>query len=67
MSAYAWYYNDHINDICYWSYSNEYSNTEFANIVSGLIGKSITASDTSSATGSADLERHQRGMETYHV
>ena len=30
-------------------------------------GINITASDTSYATGSADLERHQRGMETYHV
>jgi len=67
MSSYAWYYNDHLNDISYWSYSNEYSTTRFAEIVSEKIGKRIFASDTSYASGSDDLEKHQRGMKTVHV
>lgn len=67
MGAYAWYYNDHSNDISYWAFSNEYSTSEFARQVSRIVGKTIYASDTSYATGSADLERHQRGMKTVHI
>ena len=67
MSAYACYYNDHTNDICYWSYSNEHSTTDFAAIVSNMLGRRITASDTSYASGREDLERHQRGMKAIHV
>ena len=67
MAAYAWYYNDHSNDVSYWAYSSEYSTTEFASEVSKLIGKRISASDTSYASGSTDLEKHQRGMRTVHI
>ena len=67
MGAYAWYYNDHSAGVSYWAYSYEYSTTNFAYAVSKRIGKHISASDTSYATGSADLEKHQRGMTTVHV
>lgn len=67
MGAYAWYYNDHSNDVCYWTYAYEMSATDFAGKVSRLIGRSMSASDTSYASGNADLERHQRGMRSVHI
>lgn len=67
MGAYAWYYNDHSNNVSYWAYSYEYSATRFAAEVSRLTNKRISASDTSYASGRDDLERHQRGMKTVHV
>ncbi len=67
MGAYAWYYNDHTAGVCYWAYSYEYSTTRFAEEVSAQMGRHISASDTSYASGASDLERHQRGMKTVHV
>ena len=67
MGAYAWYFNDHSNNVSYWAYSFEYSATRFSTEVSKLTGNRINASDTSYATGSADLDKHQRGMKTVHV
>lgn len=67
MGAYAWYYNDHINCVSYWAYSYEYSTTGFAEIVSLNIGRQISASDTSYASGEDELRRHQRGMSAVHV
>ena len=65
MGTYAWYYNDHSNDVSYWAYAYEYNTTEFAAEVSRLTGNRITASDTSYAIGSADLEKHHRGKTIY--
>lgn len=59
MPNYAWYYLDTGNDTCYWCYSNEMSVTDFASIVSSIIGKHISASDTSHASNNKDLERHK--------
>ena len=67
MAAYAWYYNDHQKGICYWAFAWEMSATDFASRVSTYIDGYISASDTSQAVGSTDLERHQRGMDTIHV
>lgn len=68
MPNYAWYYMDHSNDTCYWCYSNEMSVTEFAAQVSSQIGKRISASDTSYASNSKDLDRHQEyAAHTVHV
>ena len=68
MPNYAWYYMDHSGDACYWCYSNELSVTEFASKVSSLIGKHISASDTSYASNKSDLERHQGyAARTVHV
>jgi len=59
MPNYAWYYMDHSSDTCYWCYSSEMSTTDFASRVSSQIGKRISASDTSYASNSKDLEKHQ--------
>ena len=42
MGAFAWYYNDHEADVCYWAYSYEYSTTRFAEEVSAQMGKHIS-------------------------
>lgn len=62
MPHYAWYYLDRSGDVCYWCYSNEMSATDFAIQVSSMIGKRISASDTSYASNLKDLERHQGYM-----
>ena len=67
MGAYAWYDKDYSNDVSYWAYSYEYRTTEFATEVSRLTGNRITASDTSYAIRSADLEKHQRGINNIHM
>ena len=67
MGAYAWYYNDHINNICYWAFAYELSATKFAERVTAYLGRRITASDTSYASSSSDLERHQQGMHKIKV
>lgn len=59
VPTYAWYYRDHSSDTFYWCYSNEMSATEFASCVSSLIGKQISASDTSYAGNSQDLHRQE--------
>ncbi len=67
MGAYAWYYTDFDSDTCYWSYSYEYSNSEFARVVSGYIGRTITASDTSYADREKDLDKRLSGRNAVHV
>ncbi len=68
MAAMYWYYFDHENDKLYWCYSGEMSNTDFAEKVSKLTGKSLTASDTSYADRTKDLDRHKGyGVEEIHV
>lgn len=67
MGAYAWYYNDHLNEISYWAFAFEMSATTFAERVSVYLGRRITASDTSYASTAADLERHQRGLRKVNV
>lgn len=56
---YAWYYFDRANSVCYWCYSNEMSCTSFANSVSQDMGRSISASDISSASNSKALDKHK--------
>lgn len=67
MSDYAWYYNDHVNDIHYWCYSSDMRTTDFASKVSIEMGKRITASSTSRATSEKDLEKQQRGMTVVRI
>lgn len=67
MSAYAWYYNDHENDIHYWCYSSDMRTTDFASKVSLETGKRITASYTSQADSAKELEKQQRGMTVVRI
>lgn len=63
MGSYAWYY--HADDrTYYWTESWTLSTTEFAQRVSSIIGERITASDISSASGKADLDRVRRVADT---
>lgn len=55
---YAWYYNDHSTGRCYYVRSHEMSVTEFAREVSKVIGRIISASDTSAAYRQSDLDKH---------
>lgn len=56
MGSYAWIYHAE-GRTYYWTESYTLSATEFANQVSYMIGKRITASDVSAATREADLDR----------
>lgn len=67
MTHYAWYYRDHENDICYWTYSSEMSCTYFAEKVSRYLDSDISASDTSYASSADDLDRHLRGMRPVYI
>lgn len=67
MGSYAWYYNDHLNGVSYWAYAYDISATNFAAEVSRILNICIGASNVSSASGSTDLEKHQRGMRTVHI
>lgn len=59
MASYAWYY--HADGYTYyWTESYNMSATQFAREVSHLTGKSLSASDISSASRQADLDRIKR-------
>ena len=64
MSSYAWYYNAG-NGIYYWTNSYDMSASQFAREVSSIVGRSLSASDVSAASGQSDLnsvERRARQM-----
>jgi hypothetical protein len=67
MGAYAWYYNAG-RGIYYWTESYSMSATQFANEVSDIIGRRITASDTSVAYRQADMDSvAARATSLYHI
>lgn len=53
----AWYYYDRNSERCYYTESYSMSVTEFADLVSSIIGRRISASDTSAATSQKELDR----------
>ena len=55
--ALYWYYHDHDSDIRYYTESYSMSVTEFAQCVSRIIGRNISASDTSQADRERDLHK----------
>ena len=56
MGAYAWYYNAGGGKY-YWSWSYDFSASQFAQEVSSRIGRTVTASDISYASNQHDLDK----------
>ena len=57
IMAMYWYYHDHNTDIRYYTESYSMSVTEFAQRVSRILGRNISASDTSQADREKDLHK----------
>lgn len=57
MGAMYWIYNDTTSDTRYYVEAYAMSVTDFAKQVSDIIGRTITASDTSYADRQKDLDR----------
>lgn len=57
IMAVAWYYHDEATGVRYYTESYTMSVTEFAEVVSRLVGHKVSASDTSQAQRWKDLER----------
>ena len=53
----AWYYKDWNRDIYYYTESYSMSATEFANRISDILGKNVSASDISVATNWREIEK----------
>lgn len=53
----AWYYYDSRSGKCYFTESYSMSVTQFAEIVSRIIGRNISASDTSAASRQSELDK----------
>lgn len=53
----AWYYHDYSSDNYYYTESYSMSVTAFAEKVSEIIGRTITAADTSAASSKKDLNK----------
>ncbi len=55
--AVAWYYHDEKNDVRYYTESYTMSVTEFAEVLSRIVGYKVSASDTSQAQRWSDIDR----------
>jgi len=53
----AWYYYDSSSGKCYYTESYSMSVTDFAEVVSRIVGHKVTASDTSAAHRQSDLDK----------
>ncbi|MBR3591612.1 MAG: hypothetical protein IKL46_02040 [Clostridia bacterium] len=63
MGCMAWYYNAG-QGVYYWTEGYTLSATQFANKVSQMLGKSVTAGDVSAAMRQSDIDSMNRRAST---